>query len=97
MDPELPFPKKMLSTERGVVEEYDIPPDRKEQVLAELYPFVPIPGLDDEMYDIHEHKKFRVGDFKVTREGHFNFLVSPYYFNSGGTVIDWVPPDDEDE
>lgn len=48
------------------------------------------------MYDIHEGKKFVVKDFMVTREGEANFLVSPYYFESGGSVIDWEPIDYED-
>jgi hypothetical protein len=38
-----------------------------------------------------------VRDFRVTWENGQNWLVSPYYPNSGGTVIDWVPPDDEDD
>ena len=38
----------------------------------------------------HEDKKFKVKEFCVTRE---NMLVSPYYFKSGGTVIDWWPKD----
>ena len=42
------------------------------------------------MIDIHEDKTFKVRDFRVTREDGMNLLVSPYYPNSGGTVIDWV-------
>ena len=44
----------------------------------------------DEITDIHEDKIFRVKEFCVTREGKTNNLVSPYYFKSGGTVIDKV-------
>ena len=40
---------------------------------------------------------FRVGDFRITREEGVNLLVSPYYLRTGGTVIDWVPPDDEQD
>jgi hypothetical protein len=28
----------------------------------------------------------------VLREDGYNFLVSPYYADSGGTVLDWVSP-----
>jgi hypothetical protein len=65
-------------------------------VLKKLYPFIPIPSLDDEMTDIHEDKRFKVKEFCVTREGKSNMLVSPYYFISGGTVIDWWREDGED-
>ena len=32
-------------------------------VLKALYPFIPKPSLDDEMYDIHADKKFIVKEF----------------------------------
>ena len=72
------------------VEEFIIPDEDKEIVLEQLYPFAPIPKLTDEMYDIHADKTFIVKDFRVTWEHGMNFLVSPYYPESGGTVIDWM-------
>jgi hypothetical protein len=39
--------------------------------------------------DIHAEKKFKRRDFMVVREGRMNMLVSPYYFEGGGSVIDW--------
>lgn len=36
-------------------------------------------------------------EFKVVREGGRNYLVSPYYYESGGTMIDWMPADFGDE
>jgi hypothetical protein len=92
-DSKLPFPTRMLKVNGGVVEEYIIPEEQKAEVLEELYIFTPVPSLDDEFMDIHEGKKFKVRDFRVTREGRCNFLVSPYYPKSGGTVIDWMPVD----
>ena len=41
------------------------------------------------MYDIHANKTFIVKEFRVTWEHGMNYLVSPYYPESGGTVIDW--------
>jgi hypothetical protein len=93
----LPFPTRPLQVKGGTVEEYIIPEDKKEEVLRAMYLFVPVPSLDDEMYDIHEDKTFRVRDFRVTYEGGHNWLVSPYYPSSGGTVIDWAPADAADE
>ena len=44
--------------------------------------------------DIHENRAFRVRDYKVVKDAQGLWLVSPYYFSSGGTVIDWVPADE---
>ena len=89
-DPRLPFPTRPLKVQGGTVEEYIIPEGKKEEVLRQMYIYRDLPSLDDEMLDIHEDKKFKVRDFRVTREDEMNWLVSPYYPNSGGTVIDWV-------
>jgi hypothetical protein len=92
----LPFPTKPLIINDTVVEEYVIPEEQKEPVLEALYPFVPIPSMDEERLDLHSGKKFRIREFRVTREGGMNCLVSPYYEDGGGTVIDWFPPDADD-
>jgi hypothetical protein len=101
-DEKLPFPLRTVETELGPVEVYDIPAGEKQAVLKKLYPFRPIPPLDRIMEDVHAEKTFRVGDFMVTREGGQNVLASPFYLESGGTVIDWIPvqeseDDEEDE
>jgi hypothetical protein len=95
-EPRLPFPVRTAQLHGGEIEVYEIPENQKASVLKELFPFIPVPSLDEEMYDVHAEKKFLVKDFCVTREGGMNMLVSPYYFESGGTVIDWVPADFED-
>jgi len=95
-DEKLPYLTRPLQVQGGTVEEYIIPDDKKGEILERLYPFRPIPSLDEEQYDVHEDKKFRVRDFIVTREGGHNFLVSPYYPRSGGSVIDWMPADEAD-
>jgi hypothetical protein len=91
-EPRLPFPIKPLIINGVVIEEYVIPDERRAAVLAELYPFDPVPALDDEFHDLHSGRTFKVREFRVTREDGFNCLVSPYYEEGGGTVIDWVPP-----
>jgi len=75
------------------VEEYIIPDDKKQEVLEQLYVFDSVPSLDEELFDLHEGKTFIVRDFRVTWENGQNWLVSPYYPSSGGTVIDWLPAD----
>lgn len=90
-EPELPFPTRPLVLIDRIIEEYIIPEEQKAEVLKQLYPFSPVPALTAKMLDIHEDKTFRVRDFRVTRENNRNWLVSPYYHLSGGTVIDWFP------
>ena len=91
------FPTRPLKVGRRTVEEYIIPDEKKQAVLAELYPFEPVPALDEQMFDLHEGKLFTVRDFRVTREDDHNYLVSPYYPASGGSVIDWMPPEAAEE
>jgi len=76
-------------------EEYEIPDSDKAAVLEQLYPFENVPGLDEQRFDIHAGKLFTVRDFKVVREGGLNYLVSPYYYEGGGSVIDWFPANAE--
>ena len=87
----LPYPTRLMYFSDGTnVEEFIIPDEDKEIVLEQLYPFSPIPKLTDEVEDLHINKKFIVKDFRVTWEHGMNYLVSPYYPEGGGTVIDWV-------
>ena len=95
-DERLSFPTKLVKVPGGKVEVYIIPDEKKGEVLKTIYPFIPVPSLEDVMTDIHEDKKFKVKEFCVTREGKMNMLVSPYYFKSGGTVIDWWPEDGDE-
>ncbi len=96
LDPEakkLPYPTRPLKVcfGNGTVEEYVIPDDKRAEVLDQMYLFEDVPSLDEELFDIHEGKLFRVRDFRVTWERGRNWLVSPYYNRSGGSVIDWAP------
>ena len=87
----LPYPTRLMHFPDGSsVEEFIIPDEDKEIVLQQLYPFSPVPKLTDEVYDLHADKKFVVRDFRVTWEHGMNYLVSPYYPEAGGTVIDWM-------
>ena len=87
----LPFPSRPLRVNGGEVTEYLIPDDRKQEILRSLYPFAHVPGLDDEMFDLHAERRFRVRDYRVVVECGMLLLVSPYYATSGGSVIDWMP------
>lgn len=94
LDEKLPYSTKpMYFPDGSSVEEFIIPEEDREIVLEQLYPFSPVPKLSDEMYDLHADKTFVVKDFRVTWEHGMNYLVSPYYPESGGTVIDWMDQD----
>jgi hypothetical protein len=99
----LPYPMVVRERDKDgwvISEEYLIPESDKQAVLEQHYPFVGVPSLDDELYDLHADKTFRVRDYKLVRENGMNLLVSPYYYESGGSVIDWMPLDfmqDEDD
>ena len=87
----LPYPTQPMYFPDGTsVEEFIIPDEDREIVLEQLYPFSPVPKLTDEVEDLHVNKKFIVKDFRVTWEHGMNYLVSPYYPEGGGTVIDWI-------
>lgn len=96
-DEKLPYPTRPLKVLGGLAEEYLIPDNRKADVLKALYIFSPVPSLDEERFDLNEGKKFRVGSFRVIWEDGQNYLVSPFYPSSGGTVLDWMPADFPDE
>ena len=62
-----------------------------------MYPFADCPRLDDVRVDLHTSKTFKVRDYMVTREGNLNVLVTPYYAEAGGTVLDWIECDESDD
>lgn len=99
----LDYPSHEVVKDGGkTIELYDIPEEAREAVLQDLYIFEPCPRLDDTLFDLHEGRAFRVSDFLVVREDDSNFVVSPYYLHSGGTILDWIrldrmEPDTDDE
>jgi hypothetical protein len=94
IDEKLPYQTRPLFFSNGAsVDEFIIPDEDRELILEQLYPFSHIPKLTDVVYDLHADKTFVFKDFRVTWEHGMNYLVSPYYPESGGTVIDWVDED----
>jgi len=94
-DIKLDYPTKPLELSGGqIVEEYVIPMEDKQDLLAKLH-FSEPEKLDEEMVDIHCMKKFIVKDYKVVWEDETNYVVSPYYQVSGGTLADWLKPNPE--
>lgn len=73
---------------------YDIPDEDKEKVFKEIYPFACAPEMEDVRLDLHSGKKFKVKDYLVIRSRNRNFIVSPYYNEAGGMVVDWITLDE---
>ena len=92
--PELPYPLKDVECADGTVQKvYEIPDADKAKVLTDLCPLLDVPGIYDEMFDLHEGRLFQVRDFLVIRWGGGNLLASPYFPRSGGMLVDWIPPE----
>ena len=90
----LPYPTSKLRNSKGEeYESYQIPMEDKAKLLKEYYPFIPVPKMEETLLDIHENKLFTVKEFLIVREKGRNYLVSPYYPHSFGTVLDWVSPE----
>lgn len=90
-----PLPYPLEDSPKSGIEIYKIPDADKGRVLREMYPFEECPDLLDERLDIHAGRKFLVQEYLALRIRDMNYLVSPFYFEGGGTVIDWVKVSDE--
>lgn len=92
----LPYKLKKLEMPEGFQDEleYEIPEDKKEEVLKALYPFMACPELDEVRFDLHSQSCFVVKDYRVIRYDNRNLLVAPDYDKTGGMVCDWIVPDE---
>ena len=88
---QFPYPLRTVESKIfGTVTVYDIPECDKGKMLKLMYPFYPLPKMNGYYFDIHQNEKFKVSDFLIIRDGGKNYLVSPYYPESGGMAVDWL-------
>lgn len=87
-----PLPYPLEDSPKNGIQIYRIPDSEKGKVLHGIYPFEGCPALDEVMVDLHLEREFAVGKFLVVRQSGLNYLVSPFFFKGGGTVIDWAYP-----
>ncbi len=88
----LPYPLLPLAMSRGpATREYSLPEEKREEIFRSLYPFTPSLSLEDQVFDLHQGETFYVREYRVIREHNRNMLVSPFYPQTGGTVLDWLP------
>lgn len=86
-EPVLPYPLVPF----GNCEEYQLPLESKASFFAENSHFGNRLCMTDTVFDLHSQKFFTLSDYKVIREREINYIVSPYYLEGGGTVIDFMP------
>ena len=72
--------------DKGLVDDY----------IKAAYPFTPVPNLDDTLLDIHSGKTFKLKDCRFILYADRVMAVSPEFYTSGGTVLDWVAPNEDD-
>lgn len=63
------------------------------EYLQAAYPFQPVPKLDDVLFDIHSGTTFKVRNCRFIWYAERVMAVSPEFYRSGGTVLDWVEPE----
>lgn len=68
-----------------------IPPEKKYEVLASAYLFSPVPRPNDVLEDIHTGREFLFKDLLVVKNNDRVELETPFFWDGGGSVIDWVP------
>lgn len=91
----LPFPLKEVATsDGGTTCIYDIPTDQKMAVIEQLYFLEPVPKEDAILLDLHSERRLMLKDAIVVREDGVNFIASPYYPESGGTLLDFAEESD---
>ena len=61
------------------------------RLVRSYYPYDISTGINTPMIDLMVYKPFRFHQFMLVYEGESSFLVSPYYLEGGGTVIDCLP------
>lgn len=97
-EPFLPYTLASVKLPNGETEMmYEIPECDKEEVLKKCWPFVPVPEPCKEYMDIHVSKRCRFRECNVIRYNNRNIIVSPFYLEAGGTVVDLVDPTIEDD
>lgn len=68
-----------------------VSPTEHARVVRSYYPYDMSLGINAPMIDLVLYRPFRFHQFTLVYEGESSFLVSPYYFEGGGTAIDCLP------
>jgi hypothetical protein len=87
-DPKLNFPLVAW----GNTMRYDIPAHQKRDIINSMdYAIREIPLYDGVYRDIHSEQVVKGCELEVIRDDDTNLVVSPYYNESRGTLIDMMP------
>lgn len=91
--PPLSYPVRKMALPDGSYEvEYVVPGKDKGRILDELNPMKTHLTPNCTRFCLHQQKTFRLARCRVIRYNGRNLLVSPWYDQTGGTLLDWVAP-----
>ena len=86
----LSYSTKTITVESEACELYQIPKEEIVEIINNIHPMQEKFIGDEIMYCACEMKKFHVTEFKVIWYKEANFIVSPYFFNSGATFLSCI-------
>lgn len=91
--PPLSYPVKKMALPGGSYEvEYVVPNKDKDALIKELNPLKNRLSANSTRFCLHQQKTFKLRKCRVIRYNGRNLLVSPWYDQTGGTLLDWVAP-----
>lgn len=93
-----PLPYPLLTHKDDTYDDelyYDIPDAEKETVLKRLWFFTSDIEMSTVLHDIHAGQDVEFGNCIVVRRDGIDYICSPMYWESGGTIIDLLQRRDE--
>lgn len=86
----LSFPTKIIQVGEDSCELYDIPENQIIDVINSIIKPNRLPETKN-MYDCNEKKPFVVTELQIIRFNNANYIISPYFSNSGSTFGGCIP------
>lgn len=88
----LPYPLETITLPNGEEDTLYVIDNEEDRVreAKRLWPFNSDVDADTELFDIHCNRKCTFKQVRILRYGEYNMIVSPYYAQAGGTVLDLV-------
>ena len=86
----LSYSTEFITVGNEFCELYQIPKEEIVEIMNSIHPMKEKFIGDEIMYCACEMKKFHVTEFKIIWYKETNFIVSPYFFNSGATFLSCI-------
>ena len=98
--PELPYRKEIVTCKDGSkCRLYKIPQEDVLKIINEIFPYELHKQFtkNSKVYDLHSRNTYNVTELRILRWSRRNVVVSPDYPNTGGMVVDLMPPEMRDD